>query len=151
MSDKNSSKPQKGRDNIFNYAVIMIICVIIIILIAAMADNRENEIDNRIIETKRANEAIQNEIVSLREENYELKSERDKIKSELDAQTSYSTALSELTGIWNMINAGDLTGAANALIAADNSAYDENQQGYYNALCKLAGVDPLTKQMTTGQ
>ncbi len=60
----------------------MIICVIIIILIAAMADNREEEIGNRVMETEQTNASFENELVNLREENYKLKKEQEKNASQ---------------------------------------------------------------------
>lgn len=76
-SEKNTNPKKKS--NIATYAVVMIICVIIIILIAAMADNREEEIGNRVMETEQTNASFENELVNLREENYKLKKEQEKM------------------------------------------------------------------------
>lgn len=75
-SEKNTNPKKKS--NIATYAVVMIICVIII-LIAAMADNREEEIGNRVMETEQTNASFENELVNLREENYKLKKEQEKM------------------------------------------------------------------------
>lgn len=144
QSEKNT-KPKK-KSNIATYAVVMIICVIIIILIAAMADNREEEIGNMVMETEQTNASFENELVNLREENYKLKKELEKNTTKSEENTKYLSELEVMTHIWSKINSGDTEGARQDIISLDTAAFDDNQKGYYEALCKLLNIDSVTKQ-----
>ena len=96
----------------------MIICVIIIILIAAMADNREEEIGNRVMETEQTNASFENELVNLREENYKLKKEQGrKMLPRWREETKYKAVLEVMSNIWTKINMGDTEGAKQDIIS----------------------------------
>ena len=140
-SEKNTNPKKKS--NIATYAVVMIICVIIIILIAAMADNREEEIGNRVMES------FENELVNLREENYKLKKEQEKNVSKMEEETKYKAVLEVMSNIWTKINMGDTEGAKQDIISLDSSSFDDIQRGYYEALCKILSIDSTTKQPIT--
>ena len=143
MSDQKEKNPksEKKQRNIFNYAIVMIVSVIIIILFAAMADNRENEIDNRINETERNSQNIQNEIVRLQDENYELKKQAEANQALADEYNALNTVQSQLTEVWNMISAGDSDGARQKIRTIDGSALSGNTLAYYSALCELLNIN----------
>lgn len=142
--NKNSEKKQK---NIFNYAIIMIISVIIIIIFAAMADNRENEIDNRISETERTNQTNQEEIVRLTNENTALNKQIEENKKIIDNYSNISQQLIQLSEIWNLYNEGNIDEAKNKAALIDPSTLDENNAGYYNALCEVLNLDPAENKV----
>lgn len=144
-SEKNTNPKKKS--NIATYAVVMIICVII--LIAAMADNREEEIGNRVMETEQTNASFENELVNLREENYKLKKEQEKNVSKMEEETKYKAVLEVMSNIWTKINMGDTEGAKQDIISLDSSSFDDIQRGYYEALCKILSIDSTTKQPIT--
>lgn len=139
MSNKNQKKvtQQKKNNNIMTYAIIMIISVIIIILIAAMADDREEQIDNRIMETQRTNESIQNELVSLKDENYKLNKSLEEKDDLLNAYNAQNEALNNLNNVWNIYQSGDKNAAITALSAINKTQLDENFSIYYDVLSEL--------------
>ncbi len=139
MSDDNKKTDKKQR-NIFSYAVIMIICVIIIILFAAMADNRENEIDDKITETQRTNETIQNELVRLQDENYNLNKQIQQNETAVSAYAVLTEQQNQLTEIMNIIKTGNTEEAKTKIQAVDTSAFDENTLAYYSALCEILNI-----------
>ena len=141
MSGEKNKNSEKKQRNIFNYAVIMIISVIIIIIFAAMADNRENEIDSRISETEKTNQTNQEEIVRLTNENMALKKQIEENKKIIDNYTSISQQLIGLSEIWNLYNEGKIDEAKNKAVLIDPSKLDENNAGYYNALCAMLNLD----------
>lgn len=71
---------QKKTGKLATYSVIMLLAAIIIIIIAAMADNREEMYQSQIEQKTQTNMTIQNEIVSLQDENYALKQENEKLQ-----------------------------------------------------------------------
>ena len=111
----NKQEQSKKQKNIFSYAVIMIICVIIIILFAAMADNRENEIDNRIYQTEQANANIQNELVTLQSENDKLVKEAQEKDALISGYQNSENQISKLSQIWTLIQSGNIQEASDAL------------------------------------
>ncbi len=144
MNDKKGAEKsiqEKKKNNIMTYAVIMIVSVIIVILIAAMADDREEEIDNRIMETERVNESIQNELVTLKDENYKLSKEVEKNNNLKEKFDNYKVKFEEMTNVWNLYNSGDINNAVAAVLAIDTSLFDDSQSAYYNALCKILGIN----------
>ena len=142
MSGEKNKGSEKKQKNIFNYAIIMIISVIIIIIFAAMADNRENEIDNRISETEKANQTNQEEIVRLTNENAALSKQVEENQKIIDNYTSVSQQLISLSEIWNLYNDGNIEEAKAKAALIDPSTLDENNAGYYNALCAVLNIDP---------
>lgn len=139
MNDDNK-KTDKKQKNIFSYAVIMIICVIIIILFAAMADNRENEIDDKISETQKTNETIQNELVRLQDENYNLNKQIQQNETAASAYAVMTEQQNQLTDIKNLITAGNTEEAKAKIQSIDTSAFDENTLAYYSALCEILNI-----------
>ena len=105
-----------------------------------MADNREEEIDNRINETEQTSANIQNQLVELEDENYELEKQNQEYAEREGAHNDYVSALVNLTSVWNLYSSGDLEGAKAALAAVDTTGFDENQLSYYNALYELLGL-----------
>lgn len=147
--DKNNiikQEQSKKQRNILSYAVIMIICVIIIILFAAMADNRENEIDNRIYQTEQANANIQNELVTLQNENDKLVKEAQEKDALISGYENSENRLSQLSQIWGLIESGDTQAASDAASALDVTEFGENEIAYYNALCELLKIEPAENQ-----
>lgn len=142
MSAEKNKSSDKKQKNIFNYAIIMIISVIIIIIFAAMADNRENEIDSRINETERTNQTNQEEIVRLTNENAALNKQIEENKQIIDNYAVVSQQLISLTEIWNLYFSGNIEEARNKAALIDVNALDENNVGYYEAVCAVLNIDP---------
>ena len=73
---------EKKYKNLSTYVVCMILAVIILIIFAAMADNREEQFEHRLNEKEQVNVSIQNQIVSLSDENYHLKKNAEETAKE---------------------------------------------------------------------
>ncbi|MBR5152032.1 MAG: hypothetical protein IKW60_00685 [Clostridia bacterium] len=80
------SEEKKKFKNLFHYTLCMILAVIILILFAAMADSREEHFETQIVEKERINSTIQNQIVTLTDENYKLKQENEEMKNKISQQ-----------------------------------------------------------------
>lgn len=141
---KYTKEENKNQTNVLSYAVIMIISVIIIILIASIADNREKKIDNKIMETENYNQNIENQLVNLETENYKLNKTVEKLTSENEELKKYKSSYDIFTNVWNLYNLNDINGATTLVKQIDFTLLDENQKGYYTALCKLLNIDTNT-------
>ena len=123
--------------NLGTYAIIMILSIIIIIIFAAMADNRETEFENQIYEQNQTNVAIQNEIVKLKDENYTLSKDLENTKAELSTNTASMNFYKTMTSAWTLYNENKLNDAAVKLKEIDLSSLNEEEKTYYETLFKL--------------
>ena len=89
---------KKKYKNLSTYVVCMILTIVIVIIFAAMADNREELYETQLNEKEQLNINIQNQIVSLTEENYSLKQEVEKqtqIISQQNEEVKFFTTMNE--------------------------------------------------------
>lgn len=129
-------KDKKKAGKLATYAVILLLMVIIVIIIAAMADSREKTFQMRINETTQTNITIQDEIVTLKDENYQLKKkieELEKTAAETSAALDTNNILSE---IWTLYESGNKTDARTKYKEIDGAAIPEPSKAYYDALGK---------------
>lgn len=105
----NNDKEKNGK--LSTYVVVMLLSIIIIIIIAAMADNREQKFQSQIDSTTQANMTIQNEIVTLKDDNYALTQENEKLKKQLEENTAYFDICNTLSEVIALHNANKLDDA----------------------------------------
>ncbi len=91
---------QKRTGKLATYSVVMLLAAIIIIIIAAMADNREEMFKTQLDQSTQTNMTIQNEIVSLRDENYVLKQENESLKKSTSNFETQEKIISEALGLF---------------------------------------------------
>lgn len=126
MDEKN-----KKSGKLATYAVIMLLTAIIVIIIAAMADNREESFQNQIEETTQANTTIQEEVVRLKNENYELKTKLDKVQDEKDKLSASSDLCTKLSDICKLYRAGNTDEARQKLESIDESSVSDELEDLY--------------------
>ncbi len=120
--------------NLTTYAVIMLLSVLIIIVIAAMADSREENFENRINETEQVNMNISNEIVKLKDDNYILTKEKEKLTEELESQKGQTAFYQQIAEIWSQIMAEEFSEAEKAFKNIVTEDLSEEQQRCYKTL-----------------
>ncbi|MEE1012740.1 MAG: hypothetical protein U0L92_00265 [Clostridia bacterium] len=125
---------EKKRKNLATYAVCMVLAVIILILFAAMADNREQHFENQINEKEQVNMNIQNQIVSLSDENYNLKKEAEENNKALEEKDKELVFYQTVTKVWELQESGDTANAEEAFASIDPETLTETQRESYDAL-----------------
>lgn len=125
---------EKKRKNLVTYAVCMVLAVIILILFAAMADNREQHFENQINEKEQVNMNIQNQIVSLSDENYNLKKAAEENKKTIEEKDKELVFYQTVTKVWELYESGDTAGAAEAFAGIDLQTLTDTQREFYDAL-----------------
>lgn len=83
------SEKEKQAKNLFTYAIVMLLAVIIIIIIAAMADDREKEYQSKIDQTQETANSVQNEIMTLKDELYQLQQENETLNKTAESTQAY--------------------------------------------------------------
>lgn len=119
------SEEKKKFKNLATYSVTMVLAVVVIIIFAAMADNRESDFESRLNEKENINITIQNEIVSLKDENYELKNQLDKLQTDLDKSNKEISFYKTISEIMDLCDSGNYDEAAAKL--AEISSEDLNE------------------------
>ncbi len=132
---------KKKFKNLSTYAVIMILAVIILIIIAAMADDREEQFENQINEKEQTNMSIQNEIVSLKDENYMLKKENDQLGALMEENEKKLTFYTVMTEAWSLYTQGKKEEAAAKLSELNPERMDETEKAHYDLLSGLAAAE----------
>lgn len=120
------SEDKKKTKNLAIYAVCMILTVVILIIFAAMADNREEHFESRIHEQEELNVGIQNQIVALTDENYNLKKELESKNETLTQQSEEIQFLTQLSEAWILVSSNKKEDAANKLESL--KAFDRNDE-----------------------
>ena len=127
---------EKKYKNLSTYVVCMILAVIILIIFAAMADNREEQFEHQLNEKEQVNVSIQNQIVSLSDENYHLKKNAEENAKELETKNQEIQVLTAMKQAWQLAAQGDNAGAKEALAALEGLRLTEEQQAEYTQLQK---------------
>ncbi len=132
MKDKNESLPRK----LGLYAIILLLLVIIVIIFAAMADNREQNYENQINETTKINISIQEEIVTLKDENYRLKQENENLKA-LALTDEEKDVEAKIDNVYSLLSDGKTEDAKKAFAEIAPDKIPDKIKNYYNAVALL--------------
>ena len=129
---------KKKYKNLTTYVICMILTIVILIIFAAMADNREELFESQIQEQEQANLTIQNQIVSLTDENYSLKQEMDKQSQIISQQSEEIQFLTLMNETWMLIEKKQLQDAkTKAEQLKDFSMNEERKKSYQMLLNAL--------------
>ena len=99
-----------------------------------MADNREQHFENQINEKEQVNMNIQNQIVSLSDENYNLKKEAEENNKALEEKDKELVFYQTVTKVWELQESGDTANAEEAFASIDPETLTETQRESYDAL-----------------
>ena len=127
---------EKKRKKLGTYVICLILSVIILIIFAAMADHREEHFENEIHEKEKLNLTIQNQIVSLTDENYLLKQEAENYQQEIEKNKEIISSSQSLLKAWTLFSNQDLVGAKEIFSQIDQEKLNEEQKENYDALKK---------------
>ena len=132
---------KKNYKKLFGYAIVMVVCVFIIVLMACLSENRlegyENEYEQSILATQKQIDVLEEKIVNLTNENLELKKQLEKNSGlEADLVTSQQ-ALSDMKDIFEMYKTGNLSSAKKAYEKIEPIGFDDSTLAYFELLGEL--------------
>lgn len=134
---------KKKFKNLSTYAIIMILAVIIVIIIAAMADDRERQFENQINEKEQTNMSIQNEIVTLKDENYLLKKENEQLGALSEKNEKKLTFYTVMTEAWAFYSQDKKEEAAAKLGELNPETMEETEKSHYDLLNQLLSEESV--------
>lgn len=126
---------------LYGYAIIMIVCVLIIVLVVALSDNRlkgyQTEYEEEMTTGQKQIQMLEDQIVALSEENAELKKElaqSQKLGSDL---VTAEQAMSDLKDIYQMYKSGKGEEAKALFDKIEPMGFDDATLDYYEVLKDL--------------
>ncbi len=125
---------EKKRKNLGTYAVILILAAVFVIIIAAMADNRENLFEDQISQQTEINVGIQNQIVRLEDENYNLKKEIEELNGKTASQEKEIVFQQTLREIYTLVINGNTEEAKTKADSLDITSLTETQKDAYDLM-----------------
>ena len=135
---KKEPKPKKDiNGKLSTYVVVMLLSIIIVIIIAAMADDREEDFRNQIDSTTQTNLTIQNELVTVKDENYLLKQENEKLQKQISDFSVTENVCNVLNESVKLFNEGKEEEAVAKFFEIDSEALPESSKALYDAVKKF--------------
>ncbi len=146
---------QKNYKKIYGYGLIMVVCVLVIVLIAALSENRLDGYQDKYEETMTAGqkqiELLEGEIAELSEKNSELEKrnaeleeENQEIKRMLENSQGIGSdlvtaqqAMSDLKDIYKKYKSGKVTEAKRQFGKIEPMGFDDATLSYYEVLKDL--------------
>ena len=132
---------KKNYRKLFGYGIIMAVCVLIIVLIACLSENRievyEDEYEKSVLATQKQLDGLEEKIVELTNENFELKKQLEKINGLESDLVTTQQALSDMKDIFEIYKNGDLVGAKKAYEKIEPIGFDDSTLAYYELLGEL--------------
>ncbi len=122
------SEEKRKYKNLTTYSIVMVLAAILLIIIAAMADGREELFENQIIEQEQANASIQNEIVTLKDENYRLAKELETLKTKSAEQENDLVFYKTLQEVVTLAEQGKTADASAKLATLNTEVLNEEKK-----------------------
>lgn len=126
----------KKKNNLGTYAVIMILAAVFLIIIAAMADHRENQFESQIDKQTQINVGIQNQIVNLENENHRLKKEAEEAALTFHTQEQALSVYRTLAEVYAFALEGKPREATEKLKEIDVAILTQEEKAAYDKLQK---------------
>ena len=113
------------------YTLCLFLSVIIVIIIASMADHREDAFQAEIDKASQENVTFENIIVNLTNENDALKNETESLKAKVSEAEASSKIYSIISEALSLSNNGDKDGALAKLSEIDTNALSQEATVIY--------------------
>ncbi len=131
----------KNYKKLYGYAIIMVVCVLVIVLVAALSENRiegyQTEYENSLTITQKQIQSLEEEISRLSKENSELQEKIDKNMSLGSDLITGQQALSDLKDIYELYKSGKADEAKEQLSKIEPIGFDDGTLMYYEILKDL--------------
>lgn len=128
------TEEKKKKSNLGTYAVIMVLAALFLIIIAAMADHREDQFETQIYEQTQINVGIQDQIVRLEDENYRLKKAAEEQAKVTGAQEQSLKVYRTFSEVYALSMDGKSEEAAEKLEELDVSLLTQEEKEAYDKL-----------------
>ncbi len=132
---------KKNYKKLYGYAIIMLACVLVIVLIAALSENRldgyQNQYEKAMTAGQKQIEILEEEIIALTEENSELKRELEDFQKLNSDLVTGQQAMSDLKDIYKMYKSGKAAEAKKQFDKIEPMGFDDATLNYYEVLKDL--------------
>ncbi len=131
----------KNYKKLYGYAMIMVICVLVIVLVACLSENRvegyRTEYKNELTVHQKQIQSLEEQIASLTAENTELKKELDENMSLGSDLVTNQQAMSDMKDIYELYKSGKEVEAKKQINKIEPIGFDDAALAYYEILKDL--------------
>ncbi len=131
----------KNYKKLYGYVIIMVVCVLIIVLMAAISKNRIDEYKGEYLKQLDENQTriqeLEKQIADLTDQNQQLKKELEKGQSLGSDLVTLQQAMSDLRSIYQTYKSGNAAEAKKQLDKIEPIGFDDTTLSYYEVLCDL--------------
>lgn len=132
---------KKNYKKIYGYALVMIVCVLVIVLIACLSENRlegyQSEYEQTITGNQKQIETLEAEVARLSNENAELQKQLDKAMTLGADLVTSQQAMSDMKDIFETYKSGDVKSAKDAYRKIEPIGFDDSTLAYFELLGEL--------------
>ncbi len=132
---------KKNYKKLYGYAIIMVVCVLVIVLVAALSENRlegyQTEYEEVMTAGQKQIQLLEEEIESLTNENAELKKELEKFNSLGSDLVTTQQAMSDLKEIYEEYKSGNTAEAKKRFDKIEPIGFEDATLSYYEILKDL--------------
>lgn len=129
---------KKNYKRVYGYAIIMVVCVLLIVLVACLSENRitgyRDDYETKIKGHQEQIEVLQENITKLAQENAELKKKAEETAALQSQLENGEQALSDMKDIYRQYKEGNRTEAKNSFAKIEPIGFDDASLAYYELL-----------------
>ncbi len=131
----------KNYKKLYGYAVIMVICVLVIVLVACLSENRlegyQTEYENALTMNQKQIQLLEEEIAKLSKENSELQKKLEENMSLGSDLVTGQQTMSDLKDIYELYKSGKSKDAKKQFSKIEPIGFDDATLAYYEILRDL--------------
>ncbi len=131
----------KKYKKLYGYAIIMVICVLVIVLVACLSENRlegyQTEYENALTLNQKQIQLLEEEIAKLSKENSELQKKLEENMSLGSDLVTGQQTMSDLKDIYELYKSGKAKDAKKQFSKIEPIGFDDATLAYYEILRDL--------------
>ena len=132
---------KKNYRKILGYALVMTVCVLLIVLVAALSENKISKYEDKynadLTISQKQIQALEKQIADLSQQNEDLKKQIQNVQRVDSDLVTHQQAMSDMKDIFHLYEEGKKEAAREAFKKIDTMGFDDNSLSYYELLSVL--------------
>lgn len=132
---------KKNYRKILGYALVMTVCVLLIVLVAALSENKISKYEDKynadLTISQKQIEALEEQIADLSQQNEDLKKQIQNVQNFDSDLVTHQQAMSDMKDIFYLYKGGKKDEALVAFEKINTMGFDDNALSYYELLSAL--------------
>ncbi|MBQ9737045.1 MAG: hypothetical protein IJV86_01415 [Clostridia bacterium] len=132
---------KKNYRTILGYALVMTVCVLLIVFVAALSENKISEYEDKynagLTISQKQIQALEKQIADLSQQNEDLKKQIQNVQRVDSDLVTHQQAMSDMKDIFYLYEEGKKEAARDAFEKINTMGFDDNALSYYELLSAL--------------